>query len=577
MVQLNTTYDSKIKEKIFILKGDEGYARTTDVIANLITDFDDYDTHISSCHVGVEIQVLRELGESTIDIYINDEVKTIPWSYDNMDEIIDSTWNENGVYWENGKLIIGKYETSPELIETGLYLPYDVEHTIRVRYNGNKYCLGSSSKPIVFTVPTPNAFRSMLTLSSESPRYAPNTEIDDLSLLFQCENQIEEPKTVKIYDDDTLLATATVEKDVPTTVNVGVLSDGLHTLKAVFDGDDEAFGSTTQYYVSVGYNIGNLEYPSSVINGATGTLSCKVTDYFNEPLIGYGICVSEYTDGEGWSEISQTVESDSDGLVTIDPVYFTNKPFAVTIGSSYMDTHTTNVISPTSLSMNLGSQYVVPSSSTTITGAVYSNGSIIPVEGIGITFISTDVDGKEYEWNAVTGSDGKYSTTIQTDANGKVEIVGWVDNSLVNNRVYLDVLRYWWDRDDNKQYGYAQSNNVSTINTNRGYKFENLTETDGTVVFNYYGGGKWVTEFDLVDIKDGAYNYLKFNGRDIFETEHLVGTPSHWRIEHDADNTVRWYVDNVLWQTYIYTTRAFVIGLNYDSIIIDNLMIERTE
>lgn len=576
MVQLNTTYDSSIKQKIFVLKGDEGYARTTDVVANLITDFDDYNTKLSYCHVGLEIQVLRELGKSNIIVDVDGDLNSIPWSDTGMDTIIDSEWNEKGVYWENNKLIIGKKQDNPQ-IETGLYLLYDVEHTIKVKYEPTQYCLGSSSKPIVFTVPTPDAFKSMLTLSSESPRYAPNTEIDDLSLLFQCENQIEEPKTVKIYDDDTLLATATVEKDVPTTVNVGVLSDGLHTLKAVFDGDDEAFGSTTQYYISVGYNVANLEYPSSVIDGTTGTLSCKVTDYFNEPIVELGICVSEYTDGWGWSEISQTVESDSDGLVTIDPVYFTNKPFAVTIGSSYMDTHTTNVISPTSLSMNLGSQYVIPNSSTTITGAVYSNGSIIPVKGIGITFISTDINGNEYEWNAVTGSDGKYSTTIQTDSNGKVEIVGWVDNSLVNNRVYLDVLRYWWDRDANKQYGYAQSNNVSTINTSRGYKFENPTETDGTVVFNYDSGGKWVVEFDFVDMKYGYSNYIKFNGKNIYDTQYVVQTPSHWRIEHDADNTVRWYVDNILWQTYNYTTRAFVIGLNYDYIIVNNLRIERTE
>ena len=46
MVQLNTTYDSSIHQKIFVLKGDEAYARTTDTIATLITDFDNYATYM---------------------------------------------------------------------------------------------------------------------------------------------------------------------------------------------------------------------------------------------------------------------------------------------------------------------------------------------------------------------------------------------------------------------------------------------------------------------------------------------------------------------------------------------------
>ena len=96
MVQLNTTYDSKIHQKVFVLKGDEAYARTTDTIATLITDFGDYDSHINYCHVGLEIQVLRELGKSHLFIYCDDElIYKIPWADSGMAQIIDEEWNEN--------------------------------------------------------------------------------------------------------------------------------------------------------------------------------------------------------------------------------------------------------------------------------------------------------------------------------------------------------------------------------------------------------------------------------------------------------------------------------------------------
>lgn len=575
MVQLNTTYDKQLKEKIFVLKGDEGYARTTDVIATLITDFSDYDTHISTCHVGLEIEVLREFGDSTLEIYVDGEVTTIPWSHENMATIIDSTWNDRGVYWENGKLLIGKLELYP-LVETGLYLQYDVEHTINVRYNGNKQCLGSNAKPIVFTVPMPDTFKSTLTFTSPSQRYAPTTEINDIEISFSGEHSSLEEKPVSIYLDNIFYDTVSLRPNgTSETLELTGLTDGLHTLTAVFDGDDEFYASQTEYQISIGYKITNLEYSPYIIQGDSGYLSCTVLDYLNEPFVGLGLSVVE--DNGGWQPISSdTNQTDSYGSVTIEPVYYSSREFAISTGTWYSERHTTNIINPTSLSMNLGSQYVTPNSSTTITGAVYSNGSIIPVGGIGITFISTDVDGDEFEWNAVTGSDGKYSTTTQTDANGKVEIVGLIDNSLVSNRVYLDVLSYWWDTDDNKQYGYIRTNNIPIIKTSKGYKFENPNRTNGIVAFEYNRVGKWVVEFDLVDIQ-GAFDYIKFDGRDIFDTQYVVLTPSPWRIEHDADNTLRWYVDNVLWQTYNYGDRAFVIELNYGSIIVDNLRIERIE
>ena len=578
MVKLSSRYDSTLKKKVFILKGDEAYARTTEVIANLIT-FDDFDNHINYCHVGLEIEVLRELGDSYLYIYNNDEMLydlPIPYNDSGMAEIIDSEWNEKGVYWIDNKLVIGKKSENP-LVNTGLYLPYDVENKIRVEYIGNKHCLSSESKPIPLIVPTPDTFESTLTLWSDDPSYSPSATVNDVQLLFECENETENSKTVKIYDNDNLVTTETVMQDVPVTLTLSELSDGLHILKAVFEGDDEAYASETSYSISVGYKITNLVYPSYVVQGNAGTLSCKVTDYLDVALDGY-IRLEEY-DGSTWTEIASQVEAGSDGSVTFTNVTYSNNPFAVTVGHWHDTQHTMNIINPTSISLNLGSPYATMGSNTSITGGIYSNGSIIPISGITVSFVATYLDGTEYEWETKTKSDYTYSTSFQSNTDGKITITGYIKNTSVTASADWNVLRYWWSSSENKQYGNAVTNGVSITKKNNGFKFNNPNNTNGTATFSY-GSGKWVTEFDMtgIDTIDATIGISTFNGLEWADEEYVGYFPFHMRIEHDADNTMRWYADNELVETSTNNTRAFVIGFLTDgNVIINNLKIERIQ
>ena len=512
MVQLNTTYDSKIKEKIFILKGDEGYARTTDVIANLITSFSDYDTKLEHCHVGLEIQVLREFGgDSHIHIYINGEVKSIPWDSEHMDEIIDASWNNQGIYWENGKLIFGKYETTPSLIEKGLYLPYDVEHTIKVRYDGNTYCLGSSAKPLVFTVPTPDKFRSMLTLSGET-RFAPDSSVN-ISLRFDCEASIQEAKTVLIYDGDDLIATVDdVEKGVISTVNLGVLSDGLHNLVAVFEGDDEAMASKSSIqYISVGYNISQVQYTPALITGTTGTLSCVVTDYFVEPWDDLSVKVSEYN-GSTWNDISSSATTDENGAVSFNTVQYNANPFAVTIGNWHSRTYTTQIIYPSDISIQSSREllHTQLSDSTFISGYLMNNDEPLVAEGIHLVAKIYDRTGEipnPIVKHIYTQSNGKYSfefdgKILNSRKSGikRIVVMLYNDQQMMNS-IDIPLVEYDWNKGRLSQYGRPNINGASVSRTNEGFKLS-PTSTDTSIVSYMYDPNvspSKIMEFDYID------------------------------------------------------------------------------
>lgn len=573
MVQLNTTYDSSIHQKVFVLKGDEAYARTTDTIATLITDFGDFDNHISYCHIGLEIQVLRELGNSNLHIYCDDELLyTIPWSNDNMAEIIDSDWNEKGVYWENGKLLIGKYSLNP-LINTGLYLLYDVEHKIEVRYEPNEYCLGSSAKPIVFTVPTPDVFASTLTLNSLTTRFAPDDEVD-MKLSFDCDNSTTTAKSVRIYDNDVLVETVEVTQDIFTMLELGVLSTGLHTIKAVFEGDDEAYASETSLDISVGYKITNLQYPSYVVQGNYGSLSCNVLDYFNEAYENLYVVVVE--DGTPISPTGYT--TDGYGYVNVGNVDYSNNPFNIEI-DGYVDSreYTTTIINPSSLQMSWNNPIVemtYGSAVNYLTGYVLDeNNSPIAIEDIPI---SLHVYSHNYDrtFERLTDSNGKFGGNLTFETTGIVHTTATLVGTQITNTSSWIVPEHWWSNSNNKQVGsYTADGGITVTKVSNGFKFESKSSSYQNTYFNYgSNSGVYIIEFDnITSGGTGSANILGYG----------MSMPirGHYKFIHDLDNgTVKQYFNGREGLTWSYSPKRFELGCRNDYYcIIDNLVIVREQ
>ena len=592
MVQLNTTYDSSIHQKVFVLKGDEAYARTTDTIATLITDFGDFDNHISYCHVGLEIQVLRELGNSNLQIYCDDEhLYTIPWSNDHMGEIIDSDWNEKGVYWENGKLLIGKYSLNP-LVNTGLYLLYDVEHKIEVRYDPNNYCLGSSAKPIVFTVPTPDVFASTLTLNPLTTRFAPDDEVD-MKLSFECDNQTTTAKSVRIYDNDVLVETVEVTQDIFTMLELGVLSTGLHTIKAVFEGDDEAYASETSLDISVGYKITNLQYPSYVIVGDDGSLSCNVLDYFNEPYVGLGVSVAEYNNGS-WSSISSTGQTNSQGFININSVQYSEKEFAVTIDGWYDEKHRTNIINPTNVNVAFNDPIVDRplfdnniwgSADSPITATVYGDNH--PIGGMPLTITIKNPFFEQTD-SGMTDLAGNWYSSYGSNYAGKLTVTVSVNGTDVSNSASFIIPEHWWSNSENKQVGnFIKGEGITVSKESRGFKLQSINGVSNPSLrfpFNpntndpnnpqFPVEGIYLIDFDVVYAIGNDKMYI---GSTLVNTSNWSG--NHIQIVNNCTTGTSTIYVNGSQSTTITSDKYFYMGMYYGGaiMVINNLVIARSE
>ena len=594
MVQLNTTYDSSIHQKIFVLKGDEAYARTTDTIATLITDFGDFDSHINYCHIGLEIQVLRELGNSTLFIYCDDELLyAIPWADSGMAQIIDEDWNEKGVYWINGKLVIGKYEEedysdtqqgeSRIVDSTGLYLLYDVDHTIKVRYGGNKNCLGSSEN-IKFNVPTPTKFVSELVFNKDEQRYAPNTTIDDLTLTLTCGNDLTTAKSVKIYDDisgtPVLLDTVSLTQDVPVTLSLSGLSDGLHPIRALWQGDGESYSSEETIHISVGYKIINLEYPPYLISGTVGTLSCNVLDYFDEPWIGIGAFVGD--DGS-WEPISNASTSDSHGFVSFNQVYFSEYPFFVQIGGWNGEKHTIPIINPSAIQVTFNepitesfrSRYGDWTQATnTITATVMgANNQPIQVADMPLV-VKLESFRPTQTWESLTNANGVYSQLLTTNDPRVITATVTLKGTQISNTAKWTVPEYWWSNSNNKQAGsYTADGGITVTKVSNGFKFESKSPSYQNVYFGYGSDtGVYIIEFDnVISNGTGSANILG----------HGMSMPfsGHYKFIHDLDNsTVKQYFNGREGLTWSYSPKRFEFGCENDYYsIIDNLVIVREE
>lgn len=592
MAQLNTTYDSSIHQKIFVLKGDEGYARTTDTIATLIDTFGDYDSHIEYCHVGLEIQVLRELGKSTLYIYCDGtEIYAIPWSDSGMAQIIDENWNKQGVYWIDGKLVIGRYDETDysdnderTIDSTGLYLPYDVDHTITVRYDGNNNCLGSNSKPIKFNVPKPDKFNSELIFNKENPRYAPNSTINDITLTLTCDNELTSAKSVKIYDDSqnppVLINTVSLEQDVPTTISLGQLSDGLHSIRALWQGDGESYLSEKTINVSVGYKITNLSYSSILPTGQTGVLSCVINDYFNEPYSGleHITVVESISEGE-WNTISQESTTDNNGFLLFGSVEFSSREFAISDGNWYSEKHSVSIVNPTDVTIGLlnpVSEYQQSTMSNTVSGMVYDNGSPVTVEGIDVLIYSNN----SILGNASTDSKGRYSTTIlkRVTEKGIIPITATIIGTNISETTSWTIPEFWWSTSQNKDVGnlgstygvnVSKKSNEYTFNPKSGY---------GYVIFPYESSGVYITYFDIINPEPTATIY--FNRLSLPVGQFAPSRANVMIIHNTETGSVYLYVKGVLVNQGTYTgynhlrmeLDGGVIGMN--NIIIAKELVE---
>ncbi len=348
MARVSIFYDKDIKEQVFMIRGDERYARATKTVMELgsLVNQGDYGFVYE-----VSINVLRDVGDSSIVIYDNDDVLYVINSWQSTD---------TGITIE-----------LPEL-------SWDSEHNLQAKYIGNGRCSPSFSKVIhMDSIPNPNKVDAPL--KTYVFYHVPaDTSTFRIGAYFDISNRsVSYNQPIKFYLDgdyvDTInISSSTGEAEITFTD----VPDGLHTVKAEFEGSLLLYEKTSTIQVSVGEKLTILSAPSVLVTGDTATFQLKLTDYLNNPISNFGLTAvlnveqghtptigsGATTDSSGLATISGTVPSDvgdgtinfkhsTDTLASIQLPQFTPSALSLTAAQPRMYYLKDNV-----LSVNIGQQ-----------------------------------------------------------------------------------------------------------------------------------------------------------------------------------------------------------------------------
>lgn len=280
MSKVTTTYDNTLKEKIFIIKGEEGYARSTDcILTELYTNGgerrSDWNTSLDAMKLEFRIDVLRDVGASQVVLYDNDTTIGV-YDFDTNTHSIDL-----------------KYEGADE--DNRIKLSYDVEHHIYAKYMGNKQCMKSQSQSYEVNEPLPHSFNCELEfmgsdgVSQFATSYDPfnphslSPTLIEFRVKLVAEREFEN-KNIKVYNGNTLIGEyATDNNGLTEVITLSDLSDGAYKLTAIFDGSEYLEHQTNSVDISVGYIITLEEYPSLIINQEPVTIIGSIKDYLGNP------------------------------------------------------------------------------------------------------------------------------------------------------------------------------------------------------------------------------------------------------------------------------------------------------
>ena len=406
MVRLSTKYDEELKEQVFMVRGDEDYARSTAVDISIGTP----TTTDLDFSVEISVNVLRDRGESSIVIYDDESVLAV----------IDD-WKDT----DTGRTI------------TVEHLNYDTEHIFHAKYMGNNKCSPGVSKKIPLLIHDSRI--TNLTINSGN-QFNPNTQITKtITISADYESQpsyfIDQP--LLVYYDNVYVNTVRTDNQGKASISFNDSDMGLHELRVEYLGSDNLTPQVATIQLSIGYDFKAESYPELIINGANGKYSARLKDWFGNPLSDKRVYLQE---GSGHQSITSGV-TDSEGFIelTANSTLFR---FSVNLDSN--DYVTEDITVPfttvTSLKVSRSNDYVV-------------NGQSIPVRVEVVTRPTTD---KSIPIN-ITGA---VNTTIYTNSNGvaSFSITGkgegvqttTVENYTLNTPDYLE----YWDKDfmGNKRY-----------------------------------------------------------------------------------------------------------------------------
>ena len=305
MVYVTTEWDYGLKTEVFVVRGDKGYAHTTDTILKEIgtrnTSVIDYFT------VSFNVDVLRDIQNSKVVIYDNGEAIPV-YMNDNIVEMID--WQQGG-----------------QSKNFNLKLGYGTEHKIYAKYLGNKKGLPSKSQTINISEPMPDLYGTLIERTTDTSQFEKEQSVS-IPIRFTTNHSFEssDVKEIGLYVDGTLTTEINVTINAGATTGTGTfvlpngLSAGLHNMEVRFDGDEHNESFSLPFKISVGYKLVVLDHSVKMINCDSpfencNYVQCKVTDFLDNPINNVHV---ELHDADSWesgiTRVFDQVTTNSEGI-----------------------------------------------------------------------------------------------------------------------------------------------------------------------------------------------------------------------------------------------------------------------
>ena len=351
MVRLSIFHDKDINEQVFMVRGDERYARSTSTVMEL------RDVSLQSEYFlqDIFVNVLRDVGNAGLVVYDNDvPIYTM------------NTWQST----DTGRVI-----TLPALA-------YDSEHNLRVKYIGNGQCSPSMSKSETVNITNPYYFDSSLTITVPPIQSEYVTVTLTLSNTESTEWSANQP--LEVYYDNTLIDTATTNNQGVATTTVTVGNIGLHELKVVYKGSNHLTNCTETVPISVGRKAEFISYPLVGVHMQDATFKVKLTDFLDNPIANENMVIRSHFNGESY--VFGYGQTDSQGLITITGTIDNTKcdgTFSV-VAYNIEDTSISNVriVTVNSLSVDYSAPRLYYNENLIISANIGEN-----IEGVPVRFI----------------------------------------------------------------------------------------------------------------------------------------------------------------------------------------------
>lgn len=261
MVRISTFYDVDEKEQFFMVRGDEGYARSTKTVLEEVS----VATNTTWFDLTLRVNVLRDVGTGSIGIYDND---LLVYSIND--------WSSE----DNARTIV-----IPQL-------GYDIDHNFVAKYIGNKSSSPSSSNTITVNIHDTNRTTSTLTAPNRITGM-PHRNITIPITLTNGENIASYNRFQEIiayYDGDKINAEFTTDNNgIATIIIPDSGDDGLHTFTAELVGSNNLSSSTITKDVSVGYKMEWIDFPEIAYAGIEYECILQVTNFFDDPLVNTNV------------------------------------------------------------------------------------------------------------------------------------------------------------------------------------------------------------------------------------------------------------------------------------------------